>query len=32
MAARLNPLTDRAYAAETLYTDLDWSFGNRPGH
>jgi hypothetical protein len=32
MAARLNPLTERAYAAETLYTDLDWSFGNRPGH
>jgi hypothetical protein len=32
MAARLNPLTERAYAAETLYTDLNWSFGNRPGH
>lgn len=31
MAARLNPLTERAYAAETLYTDLDWSFGNRTG-
>lgn len=31
MAARLNLLTDRAYAAETLYTDLSWSFGNRPG-
>lgn len=32
MAARLNPLTERAYAAETLYTDLSWSFGNREGH
>ncbi len=31
-AARLSPITDRAYAAETLYTDLNWSFGNRPGH
>lgn len=32
MAARLNPLTERAYAAETLYTNLNWSFGNRDGH
>lgn len=32
MAARLNPLTERAYAAETLYTDLSWSFGNREEH
>ncbi len=32
MAAGLNPLTERAYAAETLYTDLSWSFGNREGH
>jgi len=32
MAARLHPLTERAYAAETLYTDLNWSFGNRPHH
>lgn len=31
MSARLNPLTDRAYAAETTYTDLGWSFGNRAG-
>jgi len=32
MAARLNPITDRMYAAETLHTDLSWSFGNREGH
>jgi hypothetical protein len=30
MAARLERVTDRAYKAETLYTDLGWSFGNRP--
>lgn len=29
MAARLQPVTDRAYAAETLYTNLNESFGNR---
>ncbi len=29
MATRLNSLTDRAYAAETIYTDLNESFGNR---
>lgn len=29
MAARLSPVTDRAYAAETLFTDLNESFGNR---
>lgn len=29
MAARLSPVTDRAYAAETLHTDLNESFGNR---
>ncbi len=29
MAKRLNPLTDRAYAAETTYTNLNESFGNR---
>jgi hypothetical protein len=29
MAIRLNPLTDRAYAAETLHTNLNESFGNR---
>ncbi|MFZ5881633.1 MAG: hypothetical protein ACOY0R_19890 [Chloroflexota bacterium] len=32
MAARLNPVTDRNYACETLFTDLSWSFGNRDGH
>jgi hypothetical protein len=32
MAARLNPITDRLYKAETLYTDLSWSFGVRPNH
>lgn len=32
MAARLQRITDRAYRAETLYTDLSWSFGNREGH
>ncbi len=30
MANRLNPLTERQYAAETLFTDLNESFGNRP--
>jgi hypothetical protein len=29
MAKRLSPVTDRAYAAETLATDLSQSFGNR---
>src|SRR5215212_6871464 len=29
MAKRLNSLTDRAYAAETLHTNLSESFGNR---
>jgi hypothetical protein len=29
MAQRLNPVTERAYAAETLFTDLNESFGNR---
>jgi hypothetical protein len=29
MAKRLNPVTDRVYQAETLYTDLNWAFGNR---
>lgn len=29
MARRLSPVTDRAYAAETLHTDLNESFGNR---
>lgn len=29
MAAHLNPSTDRAYAAETMYTNLNESFGNR---
>jgi hypothetical protein len=30
MKKRLNPVTERAYKAETLYTDLNESFGNRP--
>jgi hypothetical protein len=30
IAKRLNPLSDRAYIAETLYTNLNESFGNRP--
>ena len=29
MAERLNPVTGRAYAAETMYTDLNESFGKR---
>ena len=29
MAKRLNPVTDRAYAAEILHTNLNESFGNR---
>jgi hypothetical protein len=29
MAKRLHPVTDRAYAAETIYTNLNESFGNR---
>ncbi len=30
MKKRLSPVTERAYKAETLYTDLNESFGNRP--
>ena len=30
MKKRLTPITDRAYKAETLYTDLNELFGNRP--
>ena len=29
IAKRLNPVTDRVYSAETLYTNLNESFGNR---
>ncbi|MDQ3004841.1 MAG: hypothetical protein M3R47_05590 [Chloroflexota bacterium] len=29
MAKRLNPITDRSYTAETMYTNLNESFGNR---
>lgn len=29
MKKRLSPVTDRAYKAETLYTDLNEAFGNR---
>ena len=29
MARRLNPITDRSYRAETMYTNLNESFGNR---
>lgn len=29
LAKRLSPVTDRAYAAETLHTNLNESFGNR---
>jgi len=29
MGSRLSPVTDRAYQAETLHTDLNESFGNR---
>ena len=29
MAERLSPITDRAYAAETLYTNLNEAFGKR---
>jgi hypothetical protein len=32
MAARLHSVPERAYRAATLYTDLSWSFGNRPNH
>ena len=32
MVSALNPVTDRAYKAETLFTDLNWSFGIRPNH
>ena len=30
MARRLSPVTDKAYQAETLHTNLSQSFGNRP--
>ncbi len=32
MAKRLNPLADRAYAAETMYTNLSEAFGKRGPH
>jgi hypothetical protein len=32
VAAHLTPISDRAYRAEILYTDLNWSFGIRPEH
>ncbi len=32
IAALLNPITERMYSAETLHTDLSWSFGIREGH
>jgi hypothetical protein len=32
IAAGLNRISDRAYKAETLYTDLTWSYGVRPNH
>lgn len=32
LVSRLSRITDRVYKAETLYTDLDWSFGIRPNH
>lgn len=32
MKQRLSPVTERAYKAETLYTDLNESFGNRPSN
>jgi hypothetical protein len=32
MAKRLNPVTDRTYAAETMHTNLNESFGNRAPH
>jgi hypothetical protein len=32
MVERLSPVTDRAYQAEILYTDLKQSFGNRDPH
>jgi hypothetical protein len=28
----LSPIPDRVYKAETIYTDLNWSFGIRPNH
>ena len=31
MAERLHPVTNRVYAAETIYTNLKESFGNRDG-
>ncbi len=32
IAERLNRISDRTYQAETLFTDLNWSFGVRPNH
>jgi hypothetical protein len=32
MVNRLNLVSDRAYKAETIHTDLNWSFGIRPNH
>ena len=32
LAAGFNRISERVYKAETLYTDLNWSFGVRPNH
>ncbi len=32
MVSYLSPVTDKAYKSETLFTDLNWSFGIRPDH
>ncbi|MEI7848983.1 MAG: hypothetical protein WCK35_24505 [Chloroflexota bacterium] len=32
IAEQLNGVSDRVYKAETMYTDLNWSFGIRPNH
>jgi hypothetical protein len=32
LAGQLSQISERVYKAETLYTDLSWSFGIRPDH
>lgn len=32
MAAHLSRISDRVYQAETMHTDINWSFGVRPDH
>lgn len=32
ISSKLSPISNRVYKAETMFTDLSWSFGVRPDH